>query len=397
MLQTQHSTCESNAASEAETRQAKRACGNVPDRLDAPPHEIEHAANIRLVKSALSTRRGSGIGQDERRTGKESAPTERQSSPDGSASAGLPMKDIDRLREYAIAENTRKNYEAQWGRFVGWARSKDVRELPAEPKVVAAYLAERFEKQRHKPATLRLAASAIGYFHRMARLHNPVESYDVRSVLSGATRKAGGIQKQAEGLTERDLDAIKKTACEPRRGRGGLREKESTARRRGEVDISMVSLMRDGLLRVSEAAALKYGDLEALEDGTGRLLIRRSKTDQEGETATAFISRSTMEAIERIRNGASDEDSVFGLSRNQIANRIKQAARSAGLGDGFSGHSPRVGMAMDLARDGCELPRLMAAGRWRSPMMPAHYTRNESAARGAVAQYHAAREGRLRE
>ena len=173
----------------------------------------------------------------------------------------------------------------------------------------------------------------------MAKLDNPSESGKVRSALSGATRKAGLLQKQARGLTESDLDAIKKSACRPRRSRGGYPESEETARRRGEVDIAIVSLMRDCLMRVSEAAAARRCDIEQMEDGTGRLLIRRSKTDQEGKSAKAFISRTTMEAIRCIGNGASQEESVFGLRRNQISKRIKQAAKHAGPGDGFSGHS----------------------------------------------------------
>ena len=95
-----------------------------------------------------------------------------------------------------------------------------------------------------------------------------------------------------------------------------------------------------------------------------------------------------MKSLEFIRDDAAAGDSVFGLCRNQISRRIKQAAKAAGLGNGFSGHSPRVGMARDLARAGTELPRLMTAGRWRSPRMPALYTRNETVARGKVAQYY---------
>ena len=45
-------------------------------------------------------------------------------------------------------------------------------------------------------------------------------------------------------------------------------------------------------------------------------------------------------------------------------------------------------MARDLARAGIELPSLMNAGRWRTPVMPAPYIRNESAGRGAVAQFY---------
>ena len=130
---------------------------------------------------------------------------------------------------------------------------------------------------------MRHAVSAIGHFHRVAKLDNPCESVKVRSALSGATRKAGLLQKQARGLTESDLDAIRKSACRPRHSRGGYPETEETARRRGEVDIAIVSLMRDCMLRVSEAAAARRCDIEQMEDDTGRLLIRRSKTDQEGK------------------------------------------------------------------------------------------------------------------
>ena len=63
-------------------------------------------------------------------------------------------------------------------------------------------------------------------------------------------------------------------------------------------------------------------------------------------------------------------------------------AERAGLGDGFSGHSARVGMAVDLARSGVELPALMAAGRWSAPAMPARYTSAETAGRGAVARWY---------
>ena len=146
--------------------------------------------------------------------------------------------------------------------------------------------------------------------------------------------------------------------------------------------------MRDAMLRVSEAAALQWRDIETESDETGRLLIRRSKTDVDGDGAVAFLSTQTMEALSRIRNGAPGSESVFGLRPNQMTQRIKKAALAAGLGDGFSGHSPRVGMARDLARAGIELPSLMIAGRWRTPGMPAHYIRNETAGKGAVAQFY---------
>ena len=301
----------------------------------------------------------------------------------------IPDTDLDSLNEvlsHETARNTITNYRAQWRNFLVWALGKGIQALPASPAQVAAYLAARIDRHGHKPATLRAAASAIGFIHRTAGLDDPCASQQVKRTLRSATRKAGSSQKQAEALTTEALAAILTTACKPRRGRGGRLESPQTATRRGNLDIAIIRLMRDAMLRVSEAAALIWRDVGVEPDGTGRLLIRRSKTDTAGEGAVAFVSAPTMESLKLIRERSVEADSVFGLQPNQIAVRIKKAAEAAGLGDGFSGHSPRVGMARDLARAGVELPRLMTAGRWRSPAMPAHYIRNETAGRGAVAQ-----------
>ena len=307
------------------------------------------------------------------------------------AGADLTVADAGNLHavlNHEVARNTVRNYRIQWRRFIAWALSKGMAALPASPTQVAAYLAERIEEDGHRPATLRVAAAAIAFVHRMAGLDDPCATPEVKRTLRGATRKAGRGQKQAEGLTAEVLGVIQEAARNPRRGRGGRPESPQTAESRGDLDIALISLMRDAMLRVSEAAALTWRDIETEADGSGRLLIRRSKTDPEGEGAVVFVSAPTMAALRRIRDRALDAGSVFGLRPNQLSRRIKRAAQAAGLGSGFSGHSPRVGMARDLARAGIELPSLMTAGRWRSSVMPAHYIRNESAGRGAVAQFY---------
>ena len=295
---------------------------------------------------------------------------------------------LNALLRHEVSPNTIRSYRSQWRSFVTWAAARRVPTAPAKPEHVAAYLAERFEQLGHKPATLRVASAAIAYVHNNCGLENPCSHPDVKRTLRGATRVAGKAQKQAKGLTADALDAIEATACRPRIGKKGRRESAPAAARRGSVDVAMVRLMRDAMLRVSECAALTWSDIETVPDGSGRLLIRRSKTDPDGEGAVVFVSPQTMAVLASIRNGAPAVHRVFELSSNQISLRIKKAAVAAGLGDGFSGHSPRVGMAQDLARIGVELPSLMTAGRWRSPTMPAHYTRNETADRGAVAQFY---------
>ena len=179
-----------------------------------------------------------------------------------SAGSGqLTQSDVGNLTgllDHEIARNTVRSYRSQWRTFRSWAVTRGVAALPADPAHVAAYLAERIEDLGHKPATLRAAAAAIAFVHRAAGRENPCARPEVKRTLRGATRKAGRAQKQAEGLTEEALTAIRSTACEPRLGRGGRFESRRIAESRGNVDIALMSLMRDAMLRVSEAAALTW-------------------------------------------------------------------------------------------------------------------------------------------
>ena len=122
---------------------------------------------------------------------------------------------LNSVLDHEIAHNTMKNYSAQWKSFVAWSTGKGTRALPAEPGQVAAYLAERIEEHGHKPATLRAAAAAIGFFHRTAGQDDPCASPEVKRTLRSATRKAGRRQKQADGLTAEALTAIRSMACNP--------------------------------------------------------------------------------------------------------------------------------------------------------------------------------------
>ena len=290
--------------------------------------------------------------------------------------------------EASLAPTTRINYMSQWRKWERFAGESGYPIFPADPVHLADWITQR-AADGQKPGTIRMGLAAVGAAHRQANIPSPTEDEGVRATARGITRAAGRAQKQASGLTVASLAAIRATACVPRTGRGGSLETSETAEARGQVDIALISLMRDGMLRRSEAESLTWGDLTEESDGTGRLTIVRSKTDPEGEGAMLFVSAPTMEALRAIRpSDASAGDSLFGLSDDQIARRVTAAAKAAGLGGGFTGHSARVGMAQDLARAGTELPALMTAGRWQSPTIPARYTRAEQAGRGAIARFY---------
>ena len=142
-----------------------------------------------------------------------------------------------------------------------------------------------------RPATLRAALAAIAFAHRAEGLDSPTEDEGVGATMRGLSRMLGRGQRQAPGLTRDCLAAIRAVACVPRRGRGGRLETPEYARRRGLVDIALASVMRDGLLRRGEAAAATWSDVTWEPDGSGRLLVRRSKTDPEGIGTVLFLSR----------------------------------------------------------------------------------------------------------
>ena len=115
------------------------------------------------------------------------------------------------------------------------------------------------------------------------------------------------------------------------------------------MDVALLSVLRDGLLRRSEASALRWGDVELQDDGSARIHVRRSKTDPEAEGAVLYIGPDAAAALVAILpEGFAVVDpstTVFGLSESQIGRRVNAAAKAAGLGDGFTGHSGRGGGA----------------------------------------------------
>ena len=311
--------------------------------------------------------------------------------PEPLPATGAPLSRGDQVRQHARAHNTRRAYHSHWNRFLGWAREQEL-SLPEDLEdALSDYLVHLAEEGK-RMATIRQARAAIVRGADLTGWPKP-EGSRVTETMRGLGRILRGPQKQASPLGTDALAATRATASTPRRTRGGHTETEEHARRRGLVDVALASVMRDGLLRVSEAAALRWVDVELVGDGSGRMQIAESKTDQEGEGSVLYLGPAAVETLLAIRPEDAVIDAstpVFGLHPDTISRRLQQAARAAGLPDwrSITGHSGRVGMAQDLSAAGFALPELMTAGRWKSPRMPARYTERQEAGWGAVARYY---------
>ena len=243
-------------------------------------------------------------------------------------------------------KRTGASYASQWNRFVAWCEASGRGSLPASPEDVAAYLKDRRESGA-KPSTLKVVAAAIARSHKEAGFDVAGQQGVTRAILDELTEDDSPGPTRALPL---DLDcylAIRKVAKEQRSGRGGHEERVSNARRRGALDVAMIGLMRDARLRVNEAAALTWGDVQRVQGGSGRVRVEAS-----GETSYRVVSADTMKLLSSVRRGADDAEPLLGMRPNQIAIRIGSAARQAGLGEGYSCDSPRLGMTQNMETPG---------------------------------------------
>ena len=308
-----------------------------------------------------------------------------EDSPESVGDAGFPSDD----ELQGLAPRTRKTYRAYWMTWAEWCVRKEVAPLDASPEEISAFLAEEANRISVKSVEMYVAAIACVYDATYPDSANPVRTMLVTRTMRGLKRRYGRPPAQMTGLSAEDFARIEATARRPQPW-----ETERQALVRGTTDLAITGVMRDGLLRVSEAADLTWDDLEEMEDGTGRLTIRRSKTDQTGEGAVAFVSRQIMGYLNEMRDLVMESQTIFGVSPGTMYIRIIDAAERAGIQGRYGGHSARIGMAQDLARSNFTLLMIMQAGRWTSPQMPAHYIRKLQAGRNAVANWYQQHPGR---
>ena len=282
----------------------------------------------------------------------------------------------------AKANNTQRSYRSHWNTFTAFCLTHGLQHSPATPTDIARFLTS-LELEGKSAATIRAARSAVAHAHRLMGYpngDNPARHPYVSENLSGISRRSPP-QRQAQALLQEALDAIRATAMLPRpSSNAGKPENAERARSRGRMDIALCLTLRDAGLRRSEAAALTWEDIETWPDGSGRITINRSKTNQDGPPETVAITRAAMAALDAVRPQSwSPAQPVFQLSASQISRRVEAAARAAGLGPGFSGHSGRVGLARNMSANGAPVNATMKQGRWNRAETVARYTRKEEA------------------
>ena len=307
------------------------------------------------------------------------------------------------------ADGTQDVYGKHWRYFRRWygrlraeapelgadhVRSAKLSEL--ETDHLRVYLKTNRANRHRSVSWLCCAVAAIRGALEFEGLEKQVDWELVGRDLRKYRRKDRTVPKGVDGIT-RELFEMIETAA-PRRMKG---EWPDRTKKRAALDLALIALMRDCLLRRSEAAAVTWGDIK-IERKPGHvygvLTIPHSKVDQYGNGEKAYIHISTLARLQEMAVACGKDinkknERVFGsspdgMTAGQMARRIKKACAHAGLMGKFSGHSPRVGMAMDLATYNTPLVGIMQSGRWRIPATVMRYIRSIAVGDGAVARLH---------
>ena len=298
------------------------------------------------------------------------------------------MRRVAQAQRNAISEGSQILYYKHWKAFNDWCYDNSYRALPAHVDTVSLYLAERADDGT-KVATLGPVLAAIRHYHESVDLTSPTTNPRVKKTLKGLAHEKPRSADQATALDQEACDAIFEAADIPK----GNETPHQTAKR-SAFDKALIAFSRDVLARPETTAAAEWRHIEETPDGKYVLFIPHSKTDQTHQGRYAYLTAETMELLDEMlatrKRETKPTDKIFGISERQISNRIQAAAEHAGLeGDGlnarFRGHSPRIGMAVDLAMEGYDLPALKQAGGWKSDHTVFRYIEHIAVTRNAVA------------
>ncbi len=209
------------------------------------------------------------------------------------------------MAEGAYSPNTLRAQKADGAIFQAFCESRGESYLPADPKTIRAFI-EDCVKAGKKPATIKRYVATIARVHIAAGLLNPCSSEAVRLGLKKMGRETSARQDQAHPLGWKDIKEFIESAGV------GLRADRERA---------MLCVAYETLARRGELVALEVKDIDFHPDGTGIALIRRGKTDAEGQGRSAYLSRETVRWLKIwLEHAGISEGALFRrlIGQNQI-------------------------------------------------------------------------------
>ena len=266
------------------------------------------------------------------------------------------INDIFEKFDGAFAENTMRAYRSDFRHYQTWCENNDIPSLPAQAEILARYIDEL--SLSHKSATIRRRINSLGTVFKLSKNADPTKKAEVVLAIKRMHRRIGRQQSQAAPLTRDVLDKLL------------LRFGDDTRGLRNKV---LLLLGYETMRRRSELCNFCFEDLiEASKRGPAIRLVR-SKTDQEGASRLIPVSVELFNVIQTWQDAADitgpilrsvDRHGKIGdrLSPGSVGliiNTLYKICVDQDSAPLFSGHSFRVGAALDLFEAGASLELIM--------------------------------------
>jgi len=272
--------------------------------------------------------------------------------------------------EGAYAPNTIRSYRSDYMHYSNWCQKYQYDPLDIHEDKFAEYILQMGNNLT--VATIQRRVASLSSIFNLTKSTNPTKEPVVILTCKKLRRKFGKPQKQATPLTY-DILVKLKNVCS--NDIVGLRNK------------LLLQLGYESMRRRSEICQFKFEDLQHLDNHKHALLLRHSKTDQYNQGKIIPISDDLSELISSwslaidqdsgyilrsFKRNHSTKSSITPASINHILKSLQKQAELNQIGE-LSGHSFRVGAALDLLDKNIPLEKIMLRGGWKSETSAMRY------------------------
>jgi site-specific recombinase XerD len=273
----------------------------------------------------------------------------------------------------AFAKNTIRAYRSDFIQYQTWCVESRIEPIPATADTMAMYV--DYLSENNKSATIRRRINSLGTVLKLSKNDDPTKQPEVILALKRMHRKIGRAQEQATPLTKPLLNQLLSNCDNSLRGL------------RNQV---LLRLGYETMRRRSELCAFKFQDVGCAPNGKPIIRLNFSKTDQYGTGKVLPISEELLGLLNQWKGIAGNQgyilrsinkhghigDNLNPASISTILKTLQEGLKTESNQQPLSGHSFRVGAALDLLEQGEPLERIMLRGGWQTDSTAIKYLRN---------------------
>jgi site-specific recombinase XerD len=261
----------------------------------------------------------------------------------------------------AMAKNTIRAYRSDYNDYAKWCIKYNVDPLNENHDQMYLYIQNLAETCC--TATINRRMACLSSIFKFLELKDITKHTDIYLLMKKIRRHKGSVQTQAEPLTKDLIDKLWHFC-----GAGLTRQRNHV----------LLLLGHQTMRRRSELCQFRFEDLRVLPAERYGIQLRFSKTDQMGRGKTLPISKELYNMLKLWQEKVGNGRILRGIIRNKFIteslapssiNRILQKIQTKSCIQTevkLSGHSFRVGGALDLLMQGTPIEKIMLRGGWHS-------------------------------